>query len=224
MADDLRLVIFDVDGTLIDSAGLICAAMAEGFLAVGRPPPTPPAVRQVIGLSLPFAVARLDGAMDEGALAAVCAAYKAAFVRLRAERAESPLFCGAREALARADGQGALLGIATGKSRRGLEHVLERHDLRRFFVTTQTADDAPSKPHPGMVLNALGAAGATARRAAVVGDTSYDMAMARAAGAAAIGVAWGCHAADALLDAGAQAIIESFAALDDALDKLGIGA
>ena len=227
MTGDLRLVIFDVDGTLIDSAGLICAAMAEAFAAAGRPAPGDAAVRAIIGLSLPVAIARLDARLDGRGVAALTEAYKAAFLGRRAagdELAASPLFPGAREALTRTDGAGALLGVATGKARRGLDHVLDGHDLRAFFVTTQTADDAPSKPHPGMVLNALGATGVDATRAAVVGDTSYDMAMARAAGAAAVGVAWGVHHADALLDAGAQAIIEDFAALDDALARLGVGA
>ncbi|SDZ74030.1 HAD-IA family hydrolase [Rubrimonas cliftonensis] len=227
MADALRLILFDVDGTLIDSAGLISAAMAEAFSAAGRRAPTPIETRTIIGLSLPIAVARLDPDLDPPALDAVTAAYKAAFVRLRAtgdEATATPLFPGARAALERGDASGALMGVATGKARRGLEHILDGHDLRGFFVTTQTADDAPSKPHPGMVLNALRATGVDGARAAVVGDTSYDMAMARAGGAAAIGVAWGCHHADALIDAGAQAIIESFEALDDALERLGVGA
>jgi phosphoglycolate phosphatase len=223
--DTLDLIIFDVDGTLIDSAALICASMAEAFVAAGREPPTAERTRSIVGLSLPIAVARLDPALDAAALDAVLAAYKRAFVSLRdrgGELTASPLFPGARNALDRIDARGALMGVATGKARRGLDHILDGHDLRGFFVTTQTADDAPSKPHPGMIHNALRATGAG--RAAMIGDTTFDIEMARAADIPAIGVAWGCHHADALRAAGAAEIIESFDALDGALARLGVAA
>jgi phosphoglycolate phosphatase len=221
----LELVIFDVDGTLIDSLALIDASMAEAFAAAGREPPTVDRTRAIVGLSLPIAIGRLDPSLDARALETVVAAYKRAFVALRAAGGEigaAPLFPGARAALDRIDGRGALLGVATGKARRGLEHILDGHGLRDLFVTTQTADDAPSKPHPGMVFNALRATGAD--RAAMVGDTSFDMEMARAAGVAAIGVAWGCHHADALRAAGAAEIIETFEDLDRALERVGVAA
>ena len=113
-----------------------------------------------------------------------------------------------------------MLGIATGKSQRGVRNVLARHGLLRHFITIKTADDAPSKPDPGMVLAAMQEAGVEARDTVVVGDTVYDIAMARAAGAAAIGVTWGYHPGAALGQAGAFALLEEFAALEPALDKL----
>jgi phosphoglycolate phosphatase len=180
-------------------------------------------VRGVVGLSLPIAVARLAGDAPAEAAAAATEAYRAAFVRLRAEsggEAAAPLFPGARESLERLEAAGCLLAVATGKARRGLEHALDAHDLRRFFVTTQCADDAPSKPHPGMVLNALSLTGAEAADTAVVGDATFDVEMARAAGARAIGVGWGNHPPAALRAAGAETVIDRFDALDAALDAL----
>jgi phosphoglycolate phosphatase len=227
MAATGRLVIFDMDGTLIDSVALIAAAMDAAFAAVGRTPPGFEATRAIVGLSLPVAVDRLDPGLGETGVAATVAAYKEAFVALRAARGETaatPLFPGARTALDGLAAGGAMLGVATGKARRGLKPILDGHGLAHLFATTQTADDAPSKPHPGMALNALRETGVAATRAALVGDTSYDMAMARAAGVAAVGVAWGCHAPDALREAGAQAVIEDFAELDAALARLGLAA
>ncbi|MFN3614374.1 MAG: HAD-IA family hydrolase [Rubrimonas sp.] len=222
----LGLVIFDMDGTLLDSAALICAAMAEAFAASGREPPTPERTRQIVGLSLPIAIATLDPALTGEALAEVVENYKKSFIALRSSGQEigrALLFPGAREALGRFDARGALMGVATGKARRGLEHILDGHALRPYFVTTQTADDAPSKPHPGMIFNALRATGVDAPRAAMVGDTTFDIQMARAAGIAAVGVAWGCHDPDALRAAGASAIIEDFQELDATLERLGAG-
>jgi phosphoglycolate phosphatase len=219
----LSLVIFDMDGTLIDSQRIILAAMRAGFLAEGLEPPSDAATLSIVGLSLPQAMARLAPLVDDARRAALCESYKRAFIHERATtggEAASPLYDGARAALERLDGAGALLSVATGKARRGLDHALDAHDLRRFFIATQTADDAPSKPHPGMVQNALRATGVEAARAVMVGDTTYDVEMARAAGVAAIGVAWGYHAAEALRAAGAAAVIEHFDALDAALATL----
>ncbi|MCH8283758.1 MAG: HAD-IA family hydrolase [Chloroflexi bacterium] len=123
------------------------------------------------------------------------------------------------EALERLDGAGYLLSIATGKARRGLDHMLDSHGLRRLFTGTQTADDAPSKPHPGMVLNCLAATGVAAAEAVVVGDTEFDMAMARAAGVRAVGVDWGYHSTERLRRGGAERIVSDFAALDAVLEQ-----
>jgi phosphoglycolate phosphatase len=216
----LSLVIFDVDGTLIDSQRLIIGAMRAAFAEAGLAAPADAAILSIVGLSLPQALARLAPEAAPEAAARLAAGYKAAFVRQRAEtggEAAAPLYPGAREAVARLDAAGALLSIATGKARRGLDHMLDAHALRRFFIATQTADDAPSKPHPGMVLNALRATGAAPARAVMVGDTVFDVEMARAAGVAAIGVGWGYHPAEALRAAGAAVVIDHFDALDAAL-------
>jgi len=224
---DLRLVIFDVDGTLIDSQAFILASMRRAFAAARRPAPTDAETLGIVGLSLPQAMEALVPGVPAVERDSLVQHYKDSFRALREEsggEAEAPFYPGARDALERLDGAGWLLSIATGKARRGLDHMLDTHGLRRLFVGTQTADDAPSKPHPGMVLNCLSATGAAAHRAVVVGDTEYDMAMARAAGARAVGVRWGYHGAERLLAGGAETIVEDFAALDAVLESFLEGA
>ncbi|MBC7143405.1 MAG: HAD-IA family hydrolase [Rhodobacteraceae bacterium] len=214
-----RLVVFDVDGTLIDSQNHIFAAMEQAFGAGAHTLPPREAVLSIVGLSLPEAVARLVPHLPAEARSAIVEAYKQSFGTLRAD-ALSPLFPGAAEALsrlrARAD---LLLGVATGKSRRGLDHVLATHGLAGHFVTAQVADDHPSKPHPAMLLAALAETGTEARNAVMIGDTTFDIEMGRAAGMATIGVGWGYHPAEALRAAGAGQVIHDFAALLPALER-----
>lgn len=219
----MKLVIFDVDGTLIDSQAFIVAAMTAAFEAESLPVPPRDAVLSIIGLSLPLAIARLAPGVDANGLPRLVDVYKAQFMRLRAENggeAAAPLYPGARAALTRLQQRGLLLSVATGKARRGLEHALDGHDLRGFFAATQTADDAPSKPDPGMVLNTLSRLNVPPHEAVMVGDTTYDIEMARAAGVAAIGVTWGYHPSAALMAAGAATVIQHFDALDAAVEAL----
>lgn len=222
-----KLIIFDVDGTLVDSQAGILAAMAEAFLRAGRPAPSREAALGVVGLSLPQAMAVLapDGGADDHHLLA--RHYRDAFLALRQRtggEAAMPLFSGARETVARLGGDGRLLAIATGKARRGLDHFLAAHGLKHHFVATQTADDAPSKPHPQMVLNCLARAGVEPRDAVMVGDTEFDMEMARAAGCRAIGVAWGYHSRQRVLAGGAERVAESFEELQASLETLWVPA
>lgn len=220
----LKLVIFDVDGTLIDSQEFIVAAMAQAFAESGRPVPPRAEILAITGLSLPQALSRLAPDLHGAHLNAAVASYRQTFIRLRAERggeASSPLYPGARAAIealhARPE---VLLGVATGKARRGLDHAFASHDLDRYFITRQTADQHPSKPHPAMIEAALAQTGVAPEHAVMVGDTTYDIDMARAAGVAAIGVGWGYHPATALAAAGAVQVIDDFAALGPAVDRL----
>lgn len=220
----LRLVIFDVDGTLVDSQGDIVAAMEVAFAAVGRPAPARDAILSIVGLSLDVAMARLAPDLDATGQAALVAHYKDAYVSARHAGHGGPLFPGVTEVLAQIDSRDDwLLGIATGKSRRGLTALLESQGLTGRFVTEQVSDFHPSKPHPAMLQAALAETGVAAEDAVMVGDTSYDMDMARAAGIFAIGVSWGYHPVSALTSA--DVIIDDMSALPDVLtDRWGQGA
>jgi phosphoglycolate phosphatase len=200
-----RLAIFDCDGTLVDSQHNICRAMEACFAAAGLDPPDRERTRRVVGLSLVEAMRAMLPDAEAPAHAALAEEYKRAFRRMRGQGlADEPLYDGVAELLDALDDAGWLLGIATGKSDRGLALCLEHHGLAGRFVTLQTADRHPSKPHPSMIERALADAGADPAVSLMIGDTSYDMAMAREAGVTAIGVAWGYHGADELRRAGAQ--------------------
>lgn len=217
-----RLVIFDVDGTLVDSQRHIVEAMDSAFAAVGLPSPPVPATLGIVGLSLPVAMARLAPDLDPAGHDALVAGYKASFHRLAARAGElSALYPGARAALdALAAEPDVTLAIATGKSRRGLDAMLALHGLEGLFASVQVADDHPSKPHPSMVLAALDETGHAPGQAVMIGDTGYDMEMACAAGVVGLGVTWGYQSATALREAGAARLVDDFAALMPALDLL----
>src|ERR1043165_2417249 len=221
MPKSLKLVIFDCDGTLVDSQHMICSAMSRAYLAHKLPVPERETLLSIVGLSLTEAFTQLGRGATQFPVASLAEHYKLAFHALREGGAEvEPLYPGAREAVDRlAARDDVVLGIATGKSQRGARLVLGHHGLLERFITIQTADDAPSKPDPGMVLAAMREAGTTPQNTVVVGDTVFDIAMARAAGASAIGVSWGYHARDSLMAAGAP-VIDAFATLEPALDRI----
>ncbi|MBW4709882.1 HAD-IA family hydrolase [Roseobacter sp. YSTF-M11] len=216
MSADPRLVIFDVDGTLVDSQGDILAAMTCAFEAVDLPAPERGAILGIVGLSLDVAMARLAPDADH---ARMVEAYKDAYITLRARTGaarSSPLYPGALETLSRLNAQpDVLLGVATGKSKRGLDKLVEAHALEGLFVTRQVADFHPSKPHPSMILQAMADAGVAPVNTVMIGDTSFDMEMANAAGVHGLGVSWGYHPVTAL--SAAQRIVASFDALEAAL-------
>ena len=202
-----RLALFDCDGTLVDSQHNICTAMADAFVRSQLDPPSRTAILRVVGLSLVEAMQALLPEADEDFHARLAADYKTAFQQLRAKGlAEEPLYDGIADLLETLDRQGWLLGVATGKSDRGLALCLDHHGIAHRFVTLQTADRHPSKPHPSMIEAAIAEAGADPATTVMIGDTSYDMAMARAAGARAIGVSWGYHRIEDLLRAGAHSV------------------
>ena len=202
-----RLAIFDCDGTLVDSQHNIVAAMSGAFLSAGLPEPSRAETLSIVGLSLVPAVAALLPGETEALHIHVAEGYKAHFqgMRARGELGE-PLFEGIADLLDRLDEAGWLLGIATGNSDRGLKHCLESHGLLNRFVTLQTADRHPSKPHPSMIELAMAEAGAGRETTIMIGDTSFDMAMAVAAGVRGLGVGWGYHEPALLLGAGAASV------------------
>ncbi len=215
----LRLVLFDVDGTLVDSQATIVACMKQAFAAHGLVAPAHSAVLSIVGLSLPQAMAILAPAQDAATQAALIEGYKHSYMRTREQMgaAHSPLFTGARACL---DALHAvphyLLGVATGKSKRGLDGLIEGHGLD-MFVTRQVADHHPSKPHPSMVLTALSETGVEPENCVMIGDTTFDMDMGRAAGVVTIGVDWGYHDTEKL---GGDYLIHNFAELGPLLETI----
>ena len=207
----VELVIFDCDGTLVDSQAGIVAAMVQAFSAHGLEPPTVAAIVHQIGLSLDRAVANLASEGNAETRARLVEGYRRAFAELQREQTVvEPLYGGVVETLDRLDTAGVLAGVATGKRLRGLRATLARHGLEDRFVTLQTADQGPGKPHPAMLERAIAEAGSEAALTCMVGDTTFDIEMAQAAGVSAIGVSWGYHPVAALRAAGAEAIIDDW--------------
>ena len=205
----MKLVLFDCDGTLVDSAGLIHETMRRTFLHFKKPEPRFEETKAIIGLTLDIAIARMLGRPHAGdEEVAMMAYYKSLFSEVRKDLDfREPLFDGISElidTLAKRDD--ILIGAVTGKSRRGLTHISETHGFDNIFFVSRTADDCPSKPHPAMVTECCSQAGIDPRDTVVIGDAIYDMQMAKAAGAAAIGVAWGYASVPDLVEAGADYI------------------
>jgi phosphoglycolate phosphatase len=218
---DLRLVIFDVDGTLVDSQAEIVAAMTAAFAAEGLVLPDRKRLLSIVGLSLDVAMVQLCPDEPADRHLRLVQAYKDAYMDLRGADGKgelSPLYPGAHDVLDQLAGQDhTLLAVATGKSRRGLDKILERHGLQGMFHSEQVADHHPSKPNPSMILTALNETGLRAGAAVMVGDTTFDMDMGRAAGVRTIGVAWGYHDAASLRP---DILVTDFAALPAAIDQL----
>ncbi|MBL4721484.1 MAG: HAD-IA family hydrolase [Alphaproteobacteria bacterium] len=221
-----RLVIFDCDGTLVDSQYGIIASMEAAFQAHGLPAPAARDVRRVVGLPLDAAIAALrgpDSELDSQAPTPgqIAAAFREDSEARRLAGADTePTFPGVREVLSRLIDTGISLGVATGKSRRGLQNTLLNHDLGDFFQVLKTADDGPGKPDPAILQDAMAEIGADPDSTIVIGDTTFDIQMAVNARALSIGVSWGYHETGELTAVGANRIARSFGDLPDLIDTL----
>ncbi len=205
-----RFVVFDCDGTLVDGQAAICETMELAFANAGLVAPERNKVRRIVGLSLPYALRELAPEASDDQRHAVVEAYKLGYRDLRLSGAlREPLFEGIAALIDELDAEGRLLGVATGKSDRGLHACLDTHGIKHRFVSLQTADRHPSKPHPAMLEAALDDAGVSPADAVMIGDTSFDMEMAVAAGVRAIGVSWGYHEPQELFDTGDSAVAET---------------
>lgn len=220
----MKLVVWDVDGTLVDSRQTIFDSMQGAFAAGGLPPLTYEAARQVVGLGLVEGIEALLPDAAPEVVDRVADAYRAAFgAKVRQPGYIEPLYEGAAETLDRLRAAGWKVAMATGKSRRGVETIVRMHGWADLFDSTHCADDGPGKPHPAMVLEAMKALGAGPQHTIVVGDTAHDMRMARAAGAYAQGVSWGFHTAEEVQEGGADHIAHDFAELNRQLDAFAEG-
>lgn len=218
----MKLVIFDCDGTLVDSADEISANMKMMFEGLGIDWPGAAETRKCIGLSLPQTMQRLHPQGDEALHLTMSEAYKQSFYKSAEKvRGKQVFFDGALDVLERLrQRDDVLLAIATGKSQRGVTRMLDGAGIpRSAFASVQTADDAPSKPHPAMVVQAMSEAGGIeGQNTVMIGDATYDIEMGRAAGAFALGVEWGYHSTDDLRQAGAHEIMSHFNQLDGILE------
>ena len=214
-----RLALFDCDGTLVDSQANICMAMEHAFGEAGLVPPPRSAIRRIVGLSLLEIMRALLPDSSDAVHGEMVERYRASYLTLRNNGLEhEPLYDGITGLLSKLDEDGWKLGVATGKSDRGLERCLNYHAIRGLFVTLQTADRHPSKPNPSMVVQAMAEAGADPRTTVMIGDTVYDILMGKAAGCRTIGVSWGYHPASELRDAGADSIVNN---MDELAAMLG---
>ncbi|MEP5937098.1 MAG: HAD-IA family hydrolase [Erythrobacter sp.] len=213
-----RLAVFDCDGTLVDSQADVCDTMEFAFKDAGLTPPDRNEIRRSVGLSLPFALRRLAPELTDQQCDAIVERYKFAFRDRRTSgHLREPLYDGIADLLARLHASGWSLAVATGKSDRGLIACLEAHGIKDKFVSLQTADRHPSKPHPAMLEAALFEAGADPAQAVMIGDTSFDMEMARGAAVRSVGVAWGYHTPAELLETGAETVARDPAHLETLL-------
>lgn len=207
----MKLALFDCDGTLVDSAAIIHACMERTFEDFGQVRPALDHTKSIIGLTLDIAIARMLGRLVDPEITAMTARYKEHFLLYRQSGAAvEPLYDGLLPLIAAlAAREDLVLGVVTGKSRRGLDAILAHHGLTQSFFITRTADDCPSKPHPAMVLECCAASGIEPAQTIVIGDAVYDMQMAVNAGARSIGVSWGYGPVDALRAAGAGHVVDT---------------
>ncbi|TNE56897.1 MAG: HAD family hydrolase [Alphaproteobacteria bacterium] len=210
----LKLVVFDCDGTLVDSQFVIAESMRRAFAAHGLEPLPREAVRRVVGLPLEQSISWLLPDMKPRDHKAIAQSFRDTFFDLHHDPScEEPLFDGARACLEALEGAGYLMAVATGKSRRGLRRILENHDLGHFFQALKTAEDGPGKPDPQILKDIMADCGVGPADTAVVGDTTFDIMMAGNAGAFGIGVEWGYHQPEELRAAGACEVVAQFEAL-----------
>ena len=216
----LKLAVLDCDGTIVDSKSAIVTSMTAAFVNVDLAPPKPEEIVRIVGLNLADAMDVLLQGQKPEKVPTLVDAYREVATQHRAGgQWENPLYPDAKEVIQALNASGWLLGVATGKSKRGLDAVFDTHEIGHHFVTVQTSDIGPGKPAPDMLYRALRETGVEARNTVMIGDTTFDMERAVNAGVPAIGVSWGYHTDRDLLAAGARAIVHGFQDLPGVLES-----
>ena len=217
----LRLAVFDCDGTLVDSAHSIITSMQKACKNLGYLQPNKENIRRTVGLPVDEAIGKLFPNLESNRVYAIREEFHKQFLKLRERGAVyEPLYVGVEETLCALKEAGWLLSVATGKSSKGLKSTLDKHNIGCYFATLQTADLSIGKPDPDMLFKAMRDTGVEKKRTVMIGDTSYDMQMARNAGTLAIGVAWGYHSVDELWGSGAHDVVRAFPQIPQVIDKL----
>lgn len=209
MPKQFNLLIFDWDGTLMDSAGAIVSSIQAACRDLGIDEPSDERARHIIGLGLQEALTALLPDLAEADYPRLVDRYRFHFL---ARDHELPLFPGVREGIAALAEAGFMLAVATGKSRRGLDRAFQHSGLREFFHGSRCADESFSKPHPGMVEELMGEFGVLPRHSLVIGDTTHDLQMAANAGVASLAVSYGAHPKENLLALSPLACLDDFSA------------
>jgi len=211
---DYKLIIFDWDGTLMDSVNKIVTSMQKTALSAQLVVPSAHEVQQIIGLSLPVAIAKLFPDISQKQCLLLTQEYKRQYA---VNTTPTPLFDGATELLSALQNENKLLAIATGKGRSGLQGVLDATQTQMYFHASRTSDDAKSKPHPEMLNSLLDELNVAKEDAVMIGDTSHHLAMAQSAGIDSVGVTFGVHCCDVLKAFEPKAIVDSFSELQELL-------
>jgi len=213
----LKLAIWDMDGTIVDSRDVIQTAMVRCFESLNLEPPPYEQTRKVVGLGLEEAVRTL--APDFEDVPKLVTKYKEAFVARRVEPDfKEPLYDGAVQTLKRLSDEGWVIAMATGKSHRGIRAIFDMHPLAQYFDTIWCADDGPGKPHPFMCEEAMKSVGAEPHQSLIIGDAVHDIRMGLNAGIHTLGVSWGFGTSEELAASGAHEIHHDYASLNTSLD------
>jgi len=220
-SNDLKLVAFDLDGTLLDSAASIIAGVTECWAACGFPRPEPSAIRRIIGLPWEESIKSLLPEAGNIEMQKIKTYYEdvSRGIRPRRNRHEE-LFLGVEEMLAQLDDMGFILGIITSRSGGRLREILKSKGIEHYFLFVKTTDNGPGKPNPELMYQALSETGVAANAALMIGDTTFDIQMARNAGARAVGVLWGVHKPNELLSAGAESVVYDVSEICPTVTKL----
>ena len=216
MTQRYPLLIFDWDGTLMDSAGAIVASIQAASADLDWPVPSREAASHIIGLGLREAVATLFPDFPESEHPKLVERYRHHFL---AQDHEIPLFEGAAQLVADLRDRGHILAVATGKARQGLSRVFEHSGLGDYFHASRTADETFSKPHPAMILELLDELMMAPEQTLMIGDTSHDLEMARNAGVDSLAAGYGAHPCDSLSAYGPLAVCRDFNELAQWLRK-----